>query len=45
MTQPPPPPESDREAAARFRTTLARVLGVQVVTLVLLWLLQSRYSA
>ena len=45
MTEPPPPPERDREAAARFRATLVRVLGVQVVALVLLWLLQSRYSA
>ena len=31
--------------AARFRRTLVRVLAVQVVTLVLLWLLQARYSA
>ena len=31
--------------AARFRRTLVRVLAVQVVTLVLLWLLQTRYSA
>ena len=30
---------------ARFRTTLARVLLVQVVALVLLWLLQSTYHA
>ena len=30
--------------AARFRRTLVRVLLVQVATLVLLWLLQSRYS-
>lgn len=29
---------------SRFQTTLLRVLGVQLVTLVLLWLLQSRYS-
>ena len=42
MTQ--PPPEGDREAAARFRSTLARVMAVQVVALVLLWLLQSRYT-
>ena len=30
--------------AARFRRTLARVMTVQVVTLVLLWLLQQRYA-
>lgn|GEM_PF-2040462 len=27
-----------------FRTTLWRVLGIQLVTLALLWLLQSRYA-
>jgi hypothetical protein len=27
-----------------FRTTLVRVLAVQLVALALLWLLQSRYS-
>ena len=31
----PPPP---------FRSTLTRVLLVQVLTLILLWLLQSRYG-
>jgi len=35
-------PTEDR---ARFRRTLARVMTVQVVTLLLLWLLQSRYSS
>lgn len=35
------PPEEGR---ARFRRTLLRVMLVQVVTLVLLWLLQARYS-
>jgi hypothetical protein len=30
---------------SRFQTTLLRVLGVQLVTLVLLWLLQSRYAS
>ena len=30
--------------AARFRRTLARVMSVQVLTLVLLWLLQWRYG-
>jgi hypothetical protein len=35
---------SDRPSGPSFRTTLARVMLVQIVTLVLLWLLQSRYS-
>ena len=43
MTQPPTPTD-DRAARARFRATLARVMAVQVVTLVLLWLLQRRYT-
>ena len=38
------PPPDDRAAAARFRATLFRVMVVQVVALVLLWLLQSRYT-
>jgi hypothetical protein len=29
---------------SRFRQTLARVLTIQVITLALLWLLQSRYG-
>ncbi len=40
-TPPDPGPPSDR---ARFRATLVRVMAVQVVTLLLLWLVQSRYS-
>jgi hypothetical protein len=28
----------------RFRTTLVRVMAVQVVALALLWLLQARYG-
>ena len=40
MTQPP----DDAPDAGRFRRTLVRVLSVQVVTLLLLWLLQHRYS-
>jgi hypothetical protein len=28
-----------------FRTTLWRVLGIQLATLILLWLLQSRYAS
>lgn len=35
-------PTTDRD---RFRRTLIRVMAVQVVTLLLLWLLQSIYSA
>ena len=34
-------PTLDRD---RFRRTLVRVMSVQVVTLVLLWLLQVRYA-
>jgi hypothetical protein len=34
-------PDADR---SRFRRTLVRVVIVQVVTLLLLWLLQSRYT-
>lgn len=29
----------------RVRDTLLKVLGIQVVTLVLLWLLQQRYGS
>ncbi len=29
---------------SQFKSTLLRVLVIQVVTLVLLWLLQSRYT-
>jgi hypothetical protein len=36
----------DRPDRARtFRRTLVRVLSVQVITLLLLWLLQQHYSA
>lgn len=40
------PDESPQDAAARgrFTKTLVSVLGVQVITLVLLWLLQSTFS-
>ena len=37
-------PEPTNGDAGRFRITLVRVMAVQVVTLVLLWLLQSRYG-
>ena len=49
-SRPPRPPQETAPQdiiprdAARFRRTLVRVLAVQVVTLVLLWLLQVRYS-
>jgi hypothetical protein len=33
------------ETSRRFRLTLFRVMAVQVITLVLLWLLQQTYSA
>lgn len=33
------------EARRQFRTVVVRVLAVQVVTLLLLWLLQARYTA
>jgi hypothetical protein len=42
MTNPPRP--EDRATTPPFRATLVRVMAVQVVTLVLLWLLQSRYT-
>jgi hypothetical protein len=32
------------QAPRRFRRTLIRVLGVQVITLVLLWILQRVYT-
>jgi len=39
MTPPEPAPDD-----GRFRRTLIRVMSVQVITLILLWLLQQRYS-
>jgi len=35
---------SDRPPSPSFRTTLVRVMIVQIVTLALLWLLQSHYT-
>ncbi|MCC6929899.1 MAG: hypothetical protein IT359_13035 [Gemmatimonadaceae bacterium] len=32
------------EARQRFRRTLARVLGMQLFALLVLWLLQARYA-
>jgi hypothetical protein len=40
MTEPP----GDTPDAGRFRRTLIRVMSVQLITLLLLWLLQHRYS-
>ncbi len=40
MSTPPPDPASGKPS---FRTTLIRVMSVQAVTLILFWLLQSRY--
>lgn len=40
MTQ----PENDAPDAGPFRRTLVRVMSVQVITLLLLWLLQHRYA-
>ena len=38
------PSESPKPAAPTFRSTLIRVMAVQVGALLLLWLLQSRYT-
>ena len=38
------PPSPDAPPPTPFRTTLVRVMAVQVVTLVLLWVLQSRFT-
>jgi len=35
---------ADTTSSKRFRVTLIRVMSVQVVTLLLLWLLQSWFS-
>jgi hypothetical protein len=37
--------DTPRDDRARFRATLVKVMLVQVVTLALLWMLQSRYSS
>ena len=36
--------DDDAPNTSRFRRTLVRVMSVQVITLLLLWLLQHRYS-
>jgi hypothetical protein len=38
-------PDPDPEARERFRRNLVRVMTVQVISLVLLWLLQRHYTA
>ena len=45
MTEPSSPSAPRGDDAARFRATLVRVMLVQVATLVVLWLVQLRYSA
>ncbi len=39
----PPEPRSGH-TTPRFRTTLFRVMAVQIVSLILLWILQARYG-
>ena len=46
MTIPPstPPSTDDALNASQFRITLVRVMAVQIVTLIALWLMQRHYS-
>jgi hypothetical protein len=44
MTDPNDQPAATAEDRARFRRTLVKVMAMQVVALVLLWLLQSHYA-
>jgi hypothetical protein len=45
MTQPTSEQESEPgDAGKRFRRTLASVMTVQVITLLLLWVLQRAYT-
>lgn len=39
-----PPPSIPSVMSQRFKSTLARVIAIQAVALVLLWLLQQRYA-
>ena len=41
---PDPTADEREEGRRRFRRNLTRVMAVQVVSLILLWLLQSRYA-
>jgi hypothetical protein len=38
-------PIAEGDAGRRFRRTLVRVIAVQVITLALLWLLQTTFTA
>ena len=38
------PSSSDPATRTRFRRTLVRVMAVQVITLILLWLLQRAFT-
>ena len=44
MTQ-PPPPDDTTAGARRFRQTLVRVMTVQVLALLALWLLQRHFTS
>jgi hypothetical protein len=41
---PAPPDDAPPEDAARFRQTLIKVMSMQVVALLALWWLQTRYA-
>lgn len=43
-TLPDSPAETPEAAKRRFRLTLIKVMTVQVITLIVFWLLQSRYN-
>lgn len=38
------PTETETHKAPSFRVTLVRVMLVQIVTLILLWIMQTRYD-
>ena len=44
MSDNPYPDGAENPESSTFKRTLTRVLFVQVVTLLLLWLLQARYG-
>lgn len=39
-----PTPKSDQASAIRFRRNLVRVMSVQVIALIALWLIQRHFS-
>lgn len=45
MRLPDSGPAALMNGSPKFRRTLARVMTVQIVTLLLLWMLQARYTA